>query len=169
MAYRLLYKCKYLPRKALKKGPYYATKAYSRQLNKGKAVGSRYQDLKAVVFIAICDTNIFKDKKAYLSHHIILDKETYIQGLQDFSFSFVELGKFPIQEQEIDKLSNIVEKWRYFFKYAPVTKETDLKNIVGQDEVIEEAYEELNRFNWSEIELYTYEKEIKRIMDNPSC
>lgn len=32
--------------------------------------------------------------------------------------------------------------------------------------MIKRAYEALNQFNWSEAELNTYEKEIKRIMDN---
>jgi predicted transposase/invertase (TIGR01784 family) len=149
-----------------KRAQYYAAKAYSRQLNKGKKLGGRYQDLKAVIFIAICDNTIFKDKKAYLSRHIILDRETYIQDLKDFSFTFIELPKFPLREEDIDKLSNIIEKWCYFFKYAPLTKETDLSKIVGKDEVIERAYEELNQFNWSEEELLLYEEEVKRVMDN---
>jgi hypothetical protein len=35
----------------------------------------------------------------------------------------------------------------------------------GKDPVIERAYEELNRFSWSEIELNTYEQEEKRERD----
>ncbi|MGI2262416.1 hypothetical protein ACRRVA_03960, partial [Candidatus Cardinium hertigii] len=42
----------------------------------------------------------------------------------------------------------------------------DLKKLIGSDLVIQRAYEALNRFNWSEKELFTYEQEIKRIMDN---
>ena len=38
-----------------KRALYYASKAYSRQLKKGKGEGSRYQDLKCVIFIAILD------------------------------------------------------------------------------------------------------------------
>jgi predicted transposase/invertase (TIGR01784 family) len=33
-----------------KRARYYTSKGYSRQLNKGKKEGSRYQDLKAVIF-----------------------------------------------------------------------------------------------------------------------
>jgi predicted transposase/invertase (TIGR01784 family) len=147
-----------------KRAQYYAAKAYSGQLNRGKKEGGRYQDLKAVVFIAICNNTIFKDKQAYLSHHIILDQETYSQDLKDFSFTFIELPKFKIKE--IAKLTNIVEKWCYFFKYAPHTKEGDLPKIAGKDEVIQKAYEELNQFNWTQEELMLYEEEIKRVMDN---
>jgi predicted transposase/invertase (TIGR01784 family) len=149
-----------------KRAQYYAAKAYSRQLNKGKGEGAEYTDLKAVVFIAICDKTIFKDKKVYLSRHIILDQDTHTQDLKDFSFTFIELSKFRIRKQDIDKLSNIVEKWCYFFKYAPVTKEKDVSKIVDKDEIIEKAYEELNQFNWTEDELLLYEEEEKRVMDN---
>ena len=150
-----------------KRAQYYAAKAYSGQLNKGKEEGARYIDLKAIVFIAICDNIIFKDKEAYLSHHVILDQESYSQDLKDFSFTFIELPKFKIAD--IDQLSNIVEKWCYFFKYAPLTNEVDLAKIAGEDQVIERAYEELNQFNWTEAELNTYEEEVKRIMDNQAA
>jgi predicted transposase/invertase (TIGR01784 family) len=151
----------------IKRAQYYAAKAYSRQLDRGKKKGSRYQDLKAVVFIAICDSIFFKDKEAYLSRHVLLDQETYSQDLEDFSFTFIELPKFKLTQ--IDQLSNVVEKWCYFFKYASSTKEADLRNIVGKDHAIERAYEELNQFNWSEEELMIYEAEIKRIMDNQAA
>jgi septal ring factor EnvC (AmiA/AmiB activator) len=62
-----------------------------------------------------------------------------------------------------------VEKWCFFFKNANSTSETDMVKITGSDEVIERAYEELNQFNWSENELFIYEQEIKRIMDNAAA
>jgi predicted transposase/invertase (TIGR01784 family) len=147
-----------------KRAQYYAAKAYSSQLNKGKEEGSRYVDLKAVVFIAISDNIIFPNKVFYKSDHIILDKDTYSHDLKDFSFTFIELPKFKITD--ISLLTNIIEKWCYFFKYASKTSEQDLLKIVGFDLVIERAYTELNQFNWSEAELHVYEQEIKRIMDN---
>ncbi len=147
-----------------KRAQYYAAKAYSRQLNKGKEEGARYIDLKAVIFIAISDTIIFKDKLFYKSDHIILDKESFAHDLKDFSFTFIELPKFKITN--IDLLTNIIEKWCFFFKNADQTSEADMYKLIGPDLVIERAYEELNQFNWSEVELLTYEREIKRIMDN---
>jgi len=147
-----------------KRAQYYAAKAYSRQLDKGKEDGGRYTDLKAVIFIAISDTIIFKDKIFYKSDHVILDQQSYAHDLQDFSFTFIELPKFKITD--ISLLTNILEKWCYFFKHAGETKEADLPKIIGADTVIERAYEELNQFNWTEIELRTYEQETKRIMDN---
>jgi predicted transposase/invertase (TIGR01784 family) len=150
-----------------KRAQYYAAKAYSRQLNKGKKEGARYIDLKAVIFIAISDNIIFKDKIFYKSDHIMLDKESYAHDLKDFSFTFIELPKFKITD--INLLTNIVEKWCFFFKNADKTSEADLRKLIGSDNVIERAYEELNQFNWTEDELLTYEQETKRIMDNQAA
>jgi predicted transposase/invertase (TIGR01784 family) len=150
-----------------KRAQYYAAKAYSRQLNKGKEEGARYIDLKAVIFIAISANIIFKDKICYKSDHIILDKESYAHDLQDFSFTFIELPKFKITD--INLLTNIIEKWCYFFKNAAKTSEADLRKLIGSDLVIERAYEELNQFNWTEEELLIYEQETKRIMDNQAA
>jgi predicted transposase/invertase (TIGR01784 family) len=147
-----------------KRAQYYAAKAYSRQLNRGSEEGARYKDLKAVIFIAILDNVVFPEKLPYKSDHVILDKVSYANDLKDFSFTFIELPKFKITD--INLLTNIIEKWCYFFKNAYSTKERDLHKLVGLDEIIERAYEELNQFNWSEDELLLYEKEIKRIMDN---
>jgi predicted transposase/invertase (TIGR01784 family) len=147
-----------------KRAQYYAAKAYSRQLNKGKEEGARYIDLKAVIFIAISNNIIFPDKVFYKSDHIILDKDTYAHDLKDFSFTFIELPKFKITD--INLLTNIIKKWCYFFKHADETSEADLRKLIGSDNVIERAYEELNQFNWTEEELFTYEQETKRIMDN---
>jgi predicted transposase/invertase (TIGR01784 family) len=147
-----------------KRAQYYASKAYSRQLNSGQEDDGKYYNLKEVVFIAIADCVIFQDKKGYKSDHIILDKKTYEHDLQDFSFTFIELPKF--KKDNIDDLKNIVEKWIYFFKNAKSTSEEDLKRIIGSDLVIEKAYDALNQFNWSESELIAYEEEVKRIRDN---
>jgi predicted transposase/invertase (TIGR01784 family) len=141
-----------------KRALYYAAKAYSRQLNQGE----RYDQLKEIIFLAITDFIMFPDKVAYKSDHIILDQETYSHDLKDFSFTFLELPKF---NKDIGELESIVEKWTYFFKHAEDTKERDLEKIVGSDQVIQRAYEELNRFSWSEIELNTYEQEEKRERD----
>jgi predicted transposase/invertase (TIGR01784 family) len=141
-----------------KRAQYYAAKAYSRQLNEG----DKYHQLKEIIFLAITDFVMFPDKTAYKSDHVILDKESYSHDLKDFYFSFLELSKF---KKNIDALESMVEKWTYFFKHAEETHEKDLEKIIGSDQVIQRAYEELNRFSWSEIELNTYEQEEKRERD----
>ena len=147
-----------------KRAQYYAAKAYSRQLNSGSGEDGRYENLKEVIFIAIADCIIFKDKAEYKSDHVILDKNSYEHDLQDFSFTFIELPKFT--KDKISELETIIEKWCYFFKYAANTSEEDLKKLIGSDLVINQAYEALNQFNWTEQELIAYEQELKRIRDN---
>lgn len=142
-----------------KRAQYYAAKAYSRQANKG----DQYEDLKEIIFIAIADCILFPDKSEYKSKHTIRDEDTNEHDLKDFYFTFIELPKFPKTKE--DQLESIVEKWVYFFKYAEETSERELERIIGSDVIIKKAYEELNRFNWSEKEFIAYEQEIKRIRD----
>ena len=64
-----------------KRALYYASKTYSKQLNKGQEKDGKYDNLKKVIFIAICDYNLFPTKKGYKSDHIILDKVTFENDL----------------------------------------------------------------------------------------
>ena len=137
-----------------KRAQYYASKAYIFQVH----VGGEYHDLKEVIFLAISDFIMFPKKETFKSDHITLDKDNYEHDLQDFSFTFLELPKF---HKDIEELSDIVEKWAYFFKHAEKTSEEDLKKIIGHDQIIEKAYDELNRFSWNEEELLTYDQAEK--------
>ena len=92
-----------------KRAQYYAAKAYSRQLNSGQEEDDKYQNLTDVIFIAIADCIIFKDKTEYKSDHVILDENSYEHDLQNFSFMFIELPKF--NKTNISELNTILEKW----------------------------------------------------------
>ncbi len=134
-----------------KRAQYYAARTYIEQREKG----IKFVDLKSVTFLAITDFILFpQDKKRYLTHHITLDKETYEQNLKDFSFSFLELPKFKKTKEQ---LTTLTEKWAYFFKRAMNTTEEELPLIVGSDNIIKRAYDELNRFAWTDEELRAYE------------
>jgi predicted transposase/invertase (TIGR01784 family) len=134
-----------------KRAQYYASKVYSSQLQ----VGQEFHDLKEVIFLAIVDFEMFPNKKAYKSDHVILDKESHEHDLKDFSFTFLELPKFA---KNIEHLCNVTEKWAYFFKHASETSEDELKKLIGNDPIIERAYEELNRLRWNKVELLTYDQ-----------
>ena len=137
-----------------KRAQYYASKAYISQSH----IGGEYHDLKEVIFLAISDFIMFPHKKNYKSDHVMLDKESHENDLKDFSFTFLELPKF---NKEIDQLLNMTDKWSYFFKHAEETSEEDLKKLIGHDEIIQRAYQELDRFSWNEEELLTYEQAEK--------
>ena len=140
---------------------YYAAKAYINQAN----VGEPYHNLREVVFLAITQFNMFPKRKHFKSDHVILEKETYDHDLTHLAFSFLELPKF---KKKIHQLDGMIDKWMYFFKHGKETSEADLAKIIGSDAIIERAYNELNRFNWSEIEMNTYEQEEKHERDHLS-
>ena len=141
-----------------KRAQYYASKAYISQAN----VGGQYEDLQEIIFLAISDFTMFPNKIAYKSDHVILDKETYENDLKDFSFTFLELPKFT---KTIDQLSDMIDKWAYFFKHAAETSRETPELVAGQDHIIERAYEQLNHVFWSEEELCKYEQAEKSEKD----
>lgn len=143
----------------IKRAQYYAAKAYSSQLK----IAESYNNLKEIIFLAITNFIMFPDKKEFKSDHVILDKITNEHDLRDFSFTFLELAKFNKDKHE---LKSIIDKWSYFFKNALDTSEQDLPEVIGQDLIIQRAYEELNKFSWSEEELLSYEAVIKRELDH---
>ena len=149
-----------------KRAQYYAAKAYSRQLNKGQEADGLYENLKAVIFIAIADYIVFPDKTEFKSDHVILDKNSHEHDLQDFSFTFVELPKF--KKEKIEELDTTLDKWCYFFKYAAKTSEADMAKIGSSYKTIGDAYEIVNQYNWNEQQLLAYERETKRVWDNRS-
>jgi hypothetical protein len=59
----------------------------------------------------------------------------------------------------------MVDKWAYFFKHAEETTEAELLKIVGHDTVLAKAYEQLNQFSFSKIELMDYERAEQRDRD----
>ena len=137
-----------------KRAQYYASKAYCCQVH----VGGAYHTLKEVIFLAIADYIMFPEKQDYKSDHILLDKKTLEHNLKDFSYTFIELPKFT---KTIDELDTFTEKWCYFFRHAEETSPEDLKKLIGNDEILERVYHELNRFHWTPQELQDYERAEK--------
>lgn len=138
---------------------YYAAKTYIEQRGKD----DKYYDLKEVTFLAITKFKAFPNKPGYISHHQMLDVETHERDLKDFSFSFLELAKFKKSKKD---LKTMTEKWAYFFKYAEETDEKDLEKIIGNDLIIKRAYEELDRYSWTQEELRIYDSiEMKQAAD----
>ena len=91
---------------------YYASKAYISQMVKG----GQYEHLKEVIFIAIIDYELFPNKTHYHSSHALCDQVTHEQDLPGIRFEFLELPRF---DKTLETISTMMEKWCYFFKYAP--------------------------------------------------
>ena len=130
-----------------KRSLYYTSKAYVEQLPKG----NDYTILKKVYFIGIVNFEIFSNKK-FISRHLIINKETNKQDLDDFEFTFIELPKF---KKELNELDSILDKWIYFIKNAG-----DLTLIPQEYENKEEfldAFEVAKQTSWNSEELKIYE------------
>ena len=147
-----------------KRAQYYAAKTYSSQAD----IGSEYGDLKEVVFIAIADYIIFPNKGALKSDHVILDQKTHEHDLKDFSFTFLELPKFKRREDELGDITDKVELWCYFFRYAPDADVSALNQILKESKAMQKAISELNALNWSRDELTLYDEAQKRRNDYES-
>jgi len=140
---------------------YYASKAYVSQMVKG----GTYEHLKEVIFIAIIDYELFPNKKDYHSSHALCDQKTHEQDLKGIRFEFLELPRFA---KRLADISTMIEKWCYFFKYAPQTTAVELEKLVGNDAVIQEAYQALDSAYWTVDELRLYEQEMKSENDELS-
>ena len=138
---------------------YYAARAYCSQRTKNK----KFKDLKDVYFLAITDFTPFPKKKTWLSRIGLKDLETNEHDIEAIQLFFLQL---PLFKKTMKDQMVLREKWAYFFKYAEETTEEDLQKLVGKDLIIKRAYEELDRFSWSEKELNNYESvEMKKAAD----
>jgi predicted transposase/invertase (TIGR01784 family) len=125
---------------------YYSAKGYASQLD----ASENYYKLKPVIFIGILNFEYMQGSN-YLSRHLILDSETYEHKLKDLEFTFIELPKFNIIEEN---LQTLVEKWIYFIKYAE-----NLTIIPANvtDKGLQSAYQEADKHTWTKEELEEYE------------
>jgi predicted transposase/invertase (TIGR01784 family) len=138
-----------------KRVQYYAAKAYIEQ--RGKDTG--YKDLKEVIFIAVLDHVLFPDKEASHSYHQIRDVQTCAHDLKDFSFFFMELGKF---RKDVHHLEGMLEKWMYFLKNGEDMSPEEFRALVAGAPVMARALEEANRVNWTPEQLRAYDSVDKR-------
>lgn len=129
-----------------KRVQYYTCRDYSMQIN----TGEDYPKLKPTYFIGILDFDYF-DSKDYLSHHIILNGETYEHKLKDVQFTFIELKKFT---KEAHELETLLEKWVFFIKNA---ENLDVIPDNVDDEGLLEAYHDADRHSWKREELIAYD------------
>ena len=138
-----------------KRFTYYLAKAYANQIERGED----YPKLNEVIFIGILDFVLFKRKRGYLSRHQILDSQTHRREFKDLELNFIELPKFTKQEHEVQ---SVLEKWVYFIKHAE-----DLQVVPGHvtESALQMAYNEADRFGWSEADLEAYEYRGMRIQD----
>ncbi|MCB1082557.1 MAG: Rpn family recombination-promoting nuclease/putative transposase [Chlamydiia bacterium] len=131
---------------------YYATKAYCSQRQKDV----EYKDLKDVYFLAVTDFCPFPKKKHWFSRIGLKDLDTNEHDIKAIQLFFMQLPLFKKGKEDL-KTMTINEKWAYFFKYADDMHSKELEELIGEDLIIKRAYEEVDRFNWTDNELLNYE------------
>ena len=129
-----------------KRVQYYTCRDYSMQIDRGE----KYPLLKPTYFVGILDFNYF-ESKSYLSHHIIVNGETYEHKLKDIQFAFIELQKFTLG---VEELNSLIEKWIFFIKNA---EGLDVIPDNVDDEGLREAYKDADRHSWKKEELIAYD------------
>jgi predicted transposase/invertase (TIGR01784 family) len=135
----------------LKRAHVYASRAYLNQMTKG----TEYKELKSVIFFAIMKHTIFPKKDSYISHHEFRDVVSGEHDLKEFYFSFLELDKF---NKTIDELETNIEKWSYFFKHAPTTKQDESTKLSEDNSSIGNAFLALTKLAATPAELLEYER-----------
>ena len=144
-----------------KRSLYYAARAYCSQ----RTEGTVFDDLKEVYFLAITDFIPFPKKKKWLSRIGLKDLETNEHDIGGIHLLFLQLPLFDKNKDDLKTMTSR-EKWAYFLKYADDTEEQELEGLTCEDAAILRAYEELNRFGWTEKALNDYESvEMKRAAD----
>jgi predicted transposase/invertase (TIGR01784 family) len=136
------------------KKEHYTSKAYIKQIE----IGEDYPKLNQVIFLGIVNFNMFIGEN-HLTNHLILNKETLINEISDFRFCFIELTKFTKTESE---LLTVADKWIYFLKNAKNLKIMPA-NVVEKE--IQEAYNILDKFNWTVEEFDYYERYAVALQD----
>ena len=137
----------------------YASMAYSGQTERGVI---SYKNIKKVIFIAITNVVRFPEEKDYKSRHDMRHDKSLKNDLNEMTFYFVELSKFKKTKEE---LLTVEEKWLFLLKHATETTPKEAEKIAGDDPIIHQAYEALNRFSWSKEKLLSYQQNEKRILD----
>jgi len=124
-----------------KRVQYYTCRDYSMQIERGQ----QYALLRPTYFVGILDFNFFKGEK-YLSHHLIMDDETYEHKLKDIQFAFIELEKFTLKKNELQTLIDVIPDH-------------------VDDEGLREAYKDAEKHNWEKEELIAYDNASIAIQD----
>jgi len=126
---------------------YYTATEISRQLHKG----GQYATLVPVIFVGIANFMLFHNLR-YVSHHLILDKESHIQELKLMEFHFIELVKF---DKGLAELETVIDQWAYFFRHA-----ADVEKVPQQlkeNKAITQAFESVKLANFSKKDLVEYD------------
>ena len=128
---------------------YNAAKTYSQQLMKGED----YTLLNPVIALTLTDFTLFPTAADMISRFKLLEKQRYIEYIDDIELVFIELPKFNKDESQ---LADIQDQWLYFVKNAGSL--AAVPTVMGENPVFRKAFEIANTANLSEAELEAQDK-----------
>jgi predicted transposase/invertase (TIGR01784 family) len=135
----------------------YASRTYTDQLlkqdRKERGKESIYSQVNPVIFLAILDRLPLIESEDYVNHYKLLNIKTFRNDIKQFSYSFIELGKF---NKRFEEAKNLLDKWCYFFKNAQVTGTDEFTQIRDSSPLISKAYTVLERCNYTLEEYEAY-------------
>jgi len=131
----------------LERAQYYSSLALGRQLRSR----SEYEELEPVIFVGVLDFSLLKNPR-YLSHHLILDKDTHEHEFKHLELHIIELKKF---NKKIEELTTLADKWIYFLKYAE-DMQTIPDTLKSPD--MQDAFQILNKSTWTPEQLISYDR-----------
>jgi predicted transposase/invertase (TIGR01784 family) len=134
---------------------YYWARLYCSQLKESEF----YTKLKATICINILDFNIFKETKNYHNCFLLFEKNDSELVLTDhLVLHYLELRKYEDQN-----LNNKLNRWIYYLKNEG--KVENMKILLKDDNDMQKAHEEYQRFTEDDQLREIYESRIKWEMD----
>jgi predicted transposase/invertase (TIGR01784 family) len=118
---------------------YYGAHSLVSQLKSGDTAGK----LTPVILVAVLNHKIFPEDVPYISYHRICEYETGETYLDRLAYLCIELEKF---NKTTDELNGFQDEWLHF-----LSKSSDEKIVPDtiHDKAVIEAYNEIERFNWT--------------------
>ena len=126
---------------------YYAAHAVSAQVFKGQ----ERDHVMPVVLLALTGRCVFEADVPCISYHWTIEQETQKRLLRSIAYVFIELPKFTKTPEECTAFQ---DEWLYLFAKWNRTKAPPNP----KDPLVQEAYQTLEQFNWTEAERDTYLK-----------
>jgi predicted transposase/invertase (TIGR01784 family) len=125
----------------------YASHSYVSQARQGD---HQNKGLMPIIALVITKKNVFPKDVPCISYHDTIESATKKRYLFALSYVFIELKKF---HKGADKLENPRDYWLYYLsQWEQTTKPPE--NI--KDIQVLRAYEEIERFNWTEAQYDAY-------------
>jgi predicted transposase/invertase (TIGR01784 family) len=138
----------------LQRMEFYATHLHSEQLRKAQ----KFPKAKNTTLIAVLNTSILPTNVKCVSSHSNLEGETRVSYIKGVKYILIELDKF---HKKIEQLETVQDNWIFAMKNSYKLEEIP----EGAPREVKEAYEVLEKFNWSEEECREYVKRKLVIMD----